>query len=61
MENGTNKKRQLLFVCCKRKTETANFYLFSANEKRKNGGLFSWICKLLIVIDVCCFRKSAYL
>ncbi len=35
MVNGTNGKWQLLFVCCKRKTETANFHLFAENEKQK--------------------------
>ncbi len=28
-ENGNNEKWQLLFVCCKWKTETANFHLFA--------------------------------
>jgi hypothetical protein len=32
-ENGTNRKLQLPFVCCKQKTEMANFCLFSANRK----------------------------
>jgi hypothetical protein len=39
-ENGTNGKRQLPFVCCKRKTETTNFRLFSANGNRKF--VFPW-------------------
>jgi hypothetical protein len=30
-ENGTNGKWQSPFVCCKWKTETANFRLFAAN------------------------------
>ncbi len=34
-ENGTDGKRQLPFVCCKRKTETANFCLFAANGNGK--------------------------
>jgi hypothetical protein len=33
--NGTNGKRQLPFVYCKRKTETKNFRLFAANGNRK--------------------------
>ncbi len=39
-KNGTNGKRQLSFVCCKRKMEMANFLLFSANGERKF--VFSW-------------------
>jgi hypothetical protein len=35
MENGINGKQQLPFICCKWKTETANFPLFSANGKQK--------------------------
>jgi hypothetical protein len=31
-ENGTNRKRQLLFASCKEKMETAKFRLFAANE-----------------------------
>jgi hypothetical protein len=34
-ETGTIGKWQLPIVCCKRKTETANFRLVSANGKRK--------------------------
>jgi hypothetical protein len=30
-----NRKRQFPFVCYKRKTETANFHLFAANENGK--------------------------
>jgi hypothetical protein len=30
-KNGTNGKQQLLFVCCKWKTEVTNFRLFAAN------------------------------
>jgi hypothetical protein len=35
MENEFNKKRQLLFVCCKRETKVANFFLFALNRKWK--------------------------
>jgi hypothetical protein len=35
MENGIHGKWQLPFVCCKQKTEAANFRLFSANRKPK--------------------------
>jgi hypothetical protein len=58
MENGTNGKWQLLFVCCKWKKETASFRLFAANRKRKqhtsmcllqtemeNGSMFSLVGK----------------
>jgi hypothetical protein len=31
VENGTNGKRQIPFICCKQKTETANFRLLAAN------------------------------
>ncbi len=34
-ENRTNGKQQLPFVCCKRKTETANFPLFAAKGNGK--------------------------
>jgi hypothetical protein len=34
-ENGTNGKWQHPFVCCRRKTETANFRLFAANGNGK--------------------------
>ncbi len=34
MVSRTNGKRQLALVCCKRKTETANLRLFSANGKQ---------------------------
>ncbi len=39
MENRTNRKQQLPFVCCKWKTEMANFLVFAAD---RNGSLFSW-------------------
>jgi hypothetical protein len=39
-ENRTNGKQQLLFVCCKRKTETANFRLFAANRNGKRKFVF---------------------
>jgi hypothetical protein len=42
----------------KRKTETANFHLFSANGK---WNLFTLIGKQLTVIDVCCYSKRAHL
>jgi hypothetical protein len=29
--NGTDKKRQIQIICCKWKTEKANFHLFAAN------------------------------
>jgi hypothetical protein len=35
VRNSANGKRQLLLVCCKRKTETENFCLFAAKRKRK--------------------------
>ncbi len=35
LENGINGKTKLLFVCCKCKTETANFRLFSVKGKLK--------------------------
>jgi hypothetical protein len=38
IENETNGKWQLLFVCCKR--ETANFRLFATNEKGKRKFVF---------------------
>ncbi len=41
-KNGTNGKRKLPFVCCKRKKETANFRLIAANG---NGSLFSLVGK----------------
>ncbi len=40
-ENRTNGKLQLPFVCCKRKTETANFRLYcTANGNRKRNFVF---------------------
>jgi hypothetical protein len=39
---GTNGNRQLPFVCCKRKTEKANFLWFSANGKQKAEVCFPW-------------------
>ncbi len=41
-ENKTNENQQLLFVCCKRTNETANFGLFSPNGKRKTEVCFPW-------------------
>jgi hypothetical protein len=35
VENRTNRKQQLLFVCYKWKTETENFRLFAAKENGK--------------------------
>ncbi len=35
MENGTNGKWQLPFVCCKQKTEITNFNIFPANGNGK--------------------------
>ncbi len=35
IKNGANERWQLLFICCKQTTETANFRLFAANGKRK--------------------------
>jgi hypothetical protein len=40
MENGTNTKRQLPYVCCEQKTETANFRLFAANGNGKRKFVF---------------------
>jgi hypothetical protein len=70
IENGTNGKQQLPFICCKRKTATANFRLFAANGKREwqtsvcllqteteNGSLFSLVCQTLV--NDCCFSKRA--
>jgi hypothetical protein len=34
-ENENNGKQQFPFVCCKQKTETANFRFFTANGKSK--------------------------
>jgi hypothetical protein len=34
-ENGTDEKWELLFVLCKRKTETANFHFFAENGNGK--------------------------
>jgi hypothetical protein len=39
MVNGTNEKLQL-FLCCKQKTETANFRLFAANGNGKRRFIF---------------------
>jgi hypothetical protein len=44
-ENGTHRKRQLSFVCCKQKKETENFHLFSANGKQNNRTLFSLVSR----------------
>jgi hypothetical protein len=67
-ENGTNGKRQLPFVFCKRKTEMENFRLFTANRNRKqtfdflgrqtingNRRLLFWQTCLSIVI---CYRSK---
>jgi hypothetical protein len=69
-ENRTNGKQQLPFICCKRKTATANFRLSVANGKRQwqnsvcllqaeteNGNLFSLVCQTLV--GHCCFSKRA--
>jgi hypothetical protein len=56
-ENRTNRKRQLLFVFCKRKTETANFRLFAANENRKRTFVFLGPQRIN-GIDDCCFNKQ---
>jgi hypothetical protein len=40
MENGTNGKQQLPFVCCKEKTESANLRLFAANGSGKRKFVF---------------------
>jgi hypothetical protein len=34
---------ETFFVCCKQKLEMANFRLFSANGKLKNGSFFPWL------------------
>jgi hypothetical protein len=39
-ENGMDAKRQFPFVCCKQKTELANFLLFAANENGKRKFVF---------------------
>jgi hypothetical protein len=41
-ENGTNRKWQLLFVCCKWKKETVNFHLIAENGKGKTKVCFPW-------------------
>ncbi len=40
MENRTNGKQQLPFVCCKWQTEMANLGLFPADGKRKRKFVF---------------------
>jgi hypothetical protein len=40
VEKGIDGKRRLPFVCCKQKTETANFHLFVANGKGKRKFVF---------------------
>jgi hypothetical protein len=47
--NSANEKRQLLLVCCKRKTET------------ENGSFFCLVGNWQTVIDDCCFSKRARL
>jgi hypothetical protein len=41
-ENGTIGKRRLLFVCRKRKEETAKLHLFASKRKRKTEVRFPW-------------------
>jgi hypothetical protein len=57
--NKTDGKRQLLFVCCKQKTEVANFHLFAANGN-EIGCLFFLVGKWSTVIDDCCSSKRAH-
>jgi hypothetical protein len=40
MENGIDGERQLPFVCCKQKTETANFRSFARNGNEKQKFVF---------------------
>jgi hypothetical protein len=49
MEKGTNGKWQLPTVCCKRKTELANFRLFAANRNGK--GKFVFLGRQMITGD----------
>jgi hypothetical protein len=52
-----NRNSKLPFVCCKQKTETANFRLFSANGKRK----FGFLNRCMINGNQnCCFSKLAH-
>jgi hypothetical protein len=58
-KNGTNGKWQLLFVCCRPKTEMANTRLFAANGKGK-WKFVSLVGKWSTVIDDCCYSKRAH-
>ncbi len=58
-KNRTNRKWQLLFVCCKWKTETANFLCLLQMET-ENGRLFSLGGKWTVIND-CCFNNRAHL
>jgi hypothetical protein len=57
-ENGTHGKRQLPFVCCKRKTETAYFHLFAGNGIGKRKFIFLDGIRQMVVS---CFSKDAHL
>jgi hypothetical protein len=39
-KNRTNRKQHFRFICCKQKTEVANFRLFAANRKGKQKFVF---------------------
>ncbi len=62
-ENKTNRKRQLPFVFCKRKTEMAKLPFVCCKWKRKTDVYFPWsaIGKWQTVTDDCCFSKRAHL
>ncbi len=57
-ENGTNKKRQFSFVCCRPKMETANFHLSVANGNGKRKFVLLGR-QTKAVIDDFCFSKRA--
>ncbi len=40
MENGTHRKRQLSFFCCKCKAETENFHFYYKKENGKQKFVF---------------------
>jgi hypothetical protein len=59
-ENRTSGKWQFPFVCCKWKTEMANFRLFAANGNGKRK-FVSLLANDKMVIDDCCFSKCSHL
>ncbi len=59
-ENKNKGKRQLLFVCCKRKTPMANFHLFAVNINGKRK--FAFLGRQTIKVnDYCCLSKHTRL